>query len=135
DEALCIQCNKCALVCPHAAIRVKVYDDRQLDAAPSTFKHTTYKGHDFHGQYTVQVAPEDCTGCAVCVAVCPAKSKADTSHKAIVMAPQPPLREAERENYAFFLDLPDVDRTAVHGDVKSTQFLQPLFEYSGACAG
>jgi pyruvate-ferredoxin/flavodoxin oxidoreductase len=135
DEALCIQCNKCALVCPHAAIRVKVYSEDRLQDAPTTFKHVPYKGHDFQGHYTVQVAPEDCTGCAVCVAVCPAKSKTDATHKAIVMAPQPPLRQAERENYRFFLDLPEVDRTAVHGDVKSTQFLQPLFEYSGACAG
>jgi pyruvate-ferredoxin/flavodoxin oxidoreductase len=135
DEGLCIQCNKCALVCPHAAIRVKVYDAAALQSPPATFKHVPYRGHDFHGQYTVQVAPEDCTGCAVCVAVCPAKDKSNPAHKAIVMTPQAPLREAERANYAFFLDLPEVDRTLAHGDVKSTQFLEPLFEYSGACAG
>jgi pyruvate-ferredoxin/flavodoxin oxidoreductase len=135
DEPLCIQCNKCALVCPHAAIRVKVYDPGALASAPPTFKHIPYKGHDLNGLYTVQVAPEDCTGCALCVAVCPAKLKSAPEHKAIVMAPQAPLRAAERENYAFFLDLPEVDRTAIRGDVKTTQFLQPLFEYSGACAG
>jgi pyruvate-ferredoxin/flavodoxin oxidoreductase len=135
DAGLCIQCNKCALVCPHAAIRVKVYDDAALHDAPPTFKHVPYKGHDFHGAYTVQVAPEDCTGCAVCVAVCPAKDKVDPSHKAIVMAPPAPLREVERRNFDFFLTLPEVDRASVHGDVKSTQFLEPLFEYSGACAG
>jgi pyruvate-ferredoxin/flavodoxin oxidoreductase len=135
DEQLCIQCNKCALVCPHAAIRVKVYDPAALATAPPTFKHVPYKGHDLSGHYTVQVAPEDCTGCALCVAVCPARLKTAPEHKAIVMASQAPLQDAERENFAFFLDLPEVDRTAVRGDVKTTQFLQPLFEYSGACAG
>jgi len=135
DEGLCIQCNKCALVCPHAAIRVKVYDDAPLAHAPSTFKHVPYKSHDLAGNYTVQVAPEDCTGCAICVSVCPAKSKADPTHKAVYMQPQAPLRDAERENYQFFLDLPEVNRSLVHQDVKGIQFLQPLFEYSGACAG
>ncbi len=135
DEELCIQCNKCALVCPHAAIRVKVYDDAPLANAPATFKHVPYKSHDLQGNYTVQVAPEDCTGCAICVSVCPAKSKADPAHKAVYMQPQAPLRDAERDNYQFFLDLPEVDRTLVHQDVKGIQFLQPLFEYSGACAG
>jgi pyruvate-ferredoxin/flavodoxin oxidoreductase len=135
DEELCIQCNKCALVCPHAAIRVKVYDETQLAGAPATFKHVPYKGKDLAGQYTVQVAPEDCTGCSICVSVCPAKDKTNPAHKAVVMAPQAPLREAERNNYRFFLELPEVERAAVKGDVKSSQFLQPLFEYSGACAG
>ena len=135
DEALCIQCNKCALVCPHAAIRVKVYDDTALASAPSTFKHVPYRSHDLQGQYTVQVAPEDCTGCTICVSVCPAKDKVDPSHKAVYMQPQAPLRDAERENYQFFLDLPEVNRSLIHQDVKGTQFLQPLFEYSGACAG
>jgi len=135
DEALCIQCNKCAMVCPHAAIRVKVYDEDRLASAPVSFKHVPYKSHDLKGAYTVQVAPEDCTGCAVCVAVCPARDKTNPSHKAVYMAPQAPLREAERENYGFFLDLPEVDRRVVHQDVKGVQFLQPLFEYSGACAG
>ncbi|MFN8066217.1 MAG: pyruvate:ferredoxin (flavodoxin) oxidoreductase [Vicinamibacterales bacterium] len=135
DEALCIQCNKCAMVCPHAAIRVKVYDESTLASAPATFKHVPYRSHDLQGQYTVQVAPEDCTGCGICVSVCPAKDKANPAHKAVYMQPQAPLRDAERENYAFFLELPEVDRRLVHQDVKGTQFLQPLFEYSGACAG
>ena len=135
DEALCIQCNKCALVCPHAAIRVKVYDEAPLASAPATFKHVPFKSNDLHGQYTVQVAPEDCTGCSLCVAMCPAHDKKNPAHRAIDMAPQAPLRAAERENYRFFLELPEVDRTAIKPDVKSTQFLQPLFEYSGACAG
>jgi pyruvate-ferredoxin/flavodoxin oxidoreductase len=135
DPALCIQCNKCALVCPHAAIRVKVYDPARLAGAPAMFKAVPYKGPDFTGHYTVQVAPEDCTGCSLCVMMCPAKDKGNPRHRAIDMAPQAFLREVERENYAFFLDLPEADRTAVRADVKSTQFLQPLFEYSGACAG
>ncbi len=135
DPQLCIQCNKCSLVCPHAAIRVKVYDPAHIADAPAMFKGTTYKGPDFAGHYTVQVAPEDCTGCSLCVMVCPAKDKGNPRHKAIDMAAQAPLRDVERENYAFFLGLPDADRAAVRADVKSTQFLQPLFEYSGACAG
>src|SRR3954466_13671099 len=135
DPLLCIQCNKCAMVCPHAAIRVKVYDPARIADAPAMFKGTTYRGPDFTGHYTVQVAPEDCTGCALCVMVCPAKDKGNPRHKAIDMAAQSSLREVERENYAFFLGLPEADRAAVRPDVKSTQFLQPLFEYSGACAG
>ncbi len=141
DAPLCIQCNKCALVCPHAAIRVKVYDEAQLASAPSTFRHVAFKsgpGTDLGAgpspTYTVQVAPEDCTGCSLCVAMCPAVDK-KTQHRAIEMAPQAPLRAAEHENYAFFLALPEVDRTKVKTDVKSVQFLEPLFEYSGACAG
>jgi pyruvate-ferredoxin/flavodoxin oxidoreductase len=136
DEALCIQCNKCALVCPHAAIRAKVYPPEYLKDAPSTFKATDYKAPEFKGwKYTIQVAPEDCTGCSLCVMVCPAKDKANPKHKAIDMAPQMPLREQERENYAFFLDLPEPPREQLKLDVKGSQFLQPLFEYSGACAG
>jgi pyruvate-ferredoxin/flavodoxin oxidoreductase len=135
DEALCIQCNKCALVCPHAAIRVKVYEPDRLHGAPATFKSVSYKGPDLSGGYTVQVAPEDCTGCNLCVAICPAKDKSNPRHKALDMMPQLPLRDTERANYAFFLDLPEVDRTLVGHDVKSTQLLEPLFEYSGACAG
>ncbi|HZT75903.1 MAG TPA: pyruvate:ferredoxin (flavodoxin) oxidoreductase [Vicinamibacterales bacterium] len=134
DAALCIQCNKCALVCPHAAIRVKVYDEASLASAPATFKHVAFKSHDLPGQYTVQVGPEDCTGCTLCVEMCPAVDK-KTQRRAIEMAPQAPLREAEHENYAFFLALPEVDRTKIKADVKSVQFLEPLFEYSGACAG
>ena len=136
DPPICIQCNKCALVCPHAAIRVKVYPTDALAGAPATFKSADYRGNEYKGQrYTVQVAPEDCTGCNLCVNVCPAKDKANPRHKAIDMHPQAPLREPERENYEFFLALPEVDRTTVRHDVKGPQFLQPLFEYSGACAG
>ncbi len=136
DEALCIQCNKCALVCPHAAIRVKVYPPAQLASRPETFKSVPYRGHEFEGQqYTVQVAPEDCTGCTLCSMVCPARDKSNPKHKALDMHPQRPLREAERKNYAFFLDLPEADRATVKTDLKGSQVLEPLFEYSGACAG
>jgi pyruvate-ferredoxin/flavodoxin oxidoreductase len=135
DESLCIQCNKCAQVCPHAAIRVKVYPPDLLAGAPDTFKSVPYRGPDVSGGYTVQVAPEDCTGCLLCVAVCPAKDKTATGRKALEMAPQAPLREPERRNYEFFLRLPEADRTKVGHDVKSAQLLEPLFEYSGACAG
>jgi pyruvate-ferredoxin/flavodoxin oxidoreductase len=135
DQALCIQCNKCALVCPHAAIRVKVYPSDLLGAAPDTFKSVAYKGPDLSGGYTVQVAPEDCTGCLLCVAVCPAKDKAAPDRKALTMASQAPLRDAERRNFEFFLQLPEADRTKLGHDVKSVQLLEPLFEYSGACAG
>jgi pyruvate-ferredoxin/flavodoxin oxidoreductase len=135
-EDLCIQCNKCALVCPHAAIRAKVYDPALLEKAPQGFKHLTFKGAEFKGQaYTIQVAPEDCTGCELCVTVCPGKDKANPKHRSLEMQLQRPIREAERERYAFFLGLPEVDRTKVKADVKGSQFLQPLFEYSGACTG
>jgi pyruvate-ferredoxin/flavodoxin oxidoreductase len=136
DEKICIQCNKCALICPHAAIRPKVYEPSCLSGAPETFKSVDYKGADFKGsKYTIQVAPEDCTGCGICVAVCPAKDKSNPKHKAIDMTPQVPLREAEAANFKFFLDLPEPDRTALKYDVKGSQFMEPLFEYSGACAG
>lgn len=136
DEKICIQCNKCALICPHAAIRPKVYEPSCLSGAPETFKSVDYKGADFKGsKYTIQVAPEDCTGCGICVAVCPAKDKSNPKHKAIDMTPQVPLREAEAANFKFFLDLPEPDRTALKYDVKGSQFMEPLFEFSGACAG
>ena len=136
DAALCIQCNKCAMICPHAAIRPKVYDPALLADAPETFKSVDYKGKEYAGRkFTIQVAPEDCTGCGICVSVCPSKDKTNPKHKAINMAPQMPLREAEAKNYKFFLGLPEADRTTLKLDVKGSQFMQPLFEYSGACAG
>jgi pyruvate-ferredoxin/flavodoxin oxidoreductase len=136
DPEICIQCNKCALVCPHAAIRPKVFEGKHLEGAPATFKTTKYRAQDFKDHtYALQVAPEDCTGCTLCVVICPAKDKANPRHKAIEMMPQPPLREQERENYSFFLDLPEPDRTKIKVDAKGSQFLEPLFEYSGACAG
>jgi len=135
DSKICIQCNKCAMVCPHAAIRAKVYESDLLKDAPATFKSIDFKGNEFKGmKYTIQVAPEDCTGCGICVQVCPAKDKSNPKHKSIDMEPQRPLREAEVANYDFFLNLPEVDRSKVKLDVKGTQFFQPLFEYSGACA-
>jgi pyruvate-ferredoxin/flavodoxin oxidoreductase len=136
DERICIQCNKCALVCPHAAIRVKAYDPAWLPAAPLTFKAADYKGAEYAGmKYTVQVAPEDCTGCELCVEICPARDK-KTGALALAMRPQRLLRETERGNFSFFLALPEVDRaTAKRATVKGCQFLEPLFEFSGACAG
>jgi pyruvate-ferredoxin/flavodoxin oxidoreductase len=136
DEKICIQCNKCVLVCPHAAIRAKVYDGDALAKAPATFKSTDFRGLEFKGKkYTIQIAPEDCTGCNLCVMVCPAKDKANPKHKSIDMAPMPPLREPEAANYEFFLALPEPNREEMKLDLKGTQFLRPLFEYSGACSG
>jgi pyruvate-ferredoxin/flavodoxin oxidoreductase len=138
DEKICIQCNKCALVCPHAVIRPKVYDKGLLKKAPATFKQAKARGKEFSEDqvYTLQVAPEDCTGCALCVEVCPVKNKEQVKLKAINMASQPPLRESERENWNFFLTLPELDRRTVQvNTVKGSQILQPLFEFSGACAG
>ncbi|MBI3784332.1 MAG: pyruvate:ferredoxin (flavodoxin) oxidoreductase [Deltaproteobacteria bacterium] len=136
DASICIQCNKCALNCPHSAIRAKVYAPDNLSDAPPTFKAMDYKGAEFKGaKYTIQVAPEDCTGCQLCTMVCPAKDKANPKHKAIDMQPQAPLREHEAANFSFFLGLPEVDRSTLHVDVKTSQFLEPLFEYSLACAG
>jgi pyruvate-ferredoxin/flavodoxin oxidoreductase len=136
DPAICIQCNKCALVCPHAAIRAKVYEPQALDSAPSGFLSEDYRSRELPGlKYTIQVAPEDCTGCHLCVNVCPARDKAVPKHKAIDMHPQAPIRERERESYGFFLGIPELDRAKVKPDVKGSQLLEPLFEYSGACAG
>ncbi len=137
DKDLCIQCGKCVMVCPHAVIRAKVYSaDVAADAPPSfAWAKPKWKGME-QERYTLQVAPEDCTGCGVCVEICPVKSKSDASHKAINMAPQAPLREQERANWDFFIGLPEVDRAKLsHGQVKDLQLLQPLFEFSGACAG
>jgi pyruvate-ferredoxin/flavodoxin oxidoreductase len=137
EADVCIQCNKCVFVCPHATIRAKVYEPAALAGSPATFKSVDYKGSEHKGQrYTLQVGVEDCTGCGLCVEVCPAKSKTETRVKAINMRPQAPLREAERANYDFFLALPEADRRTINtGSVKDSQFLQPLFEYSGACSG
>ena len=137
DKDLCIQCGKCVMVCPHAVIRAKVYSQDQAANAPATMQWAKpkWKGME-QDRYTLQVAPEDCTGCAVCVEVCAVKNKSDASKKAINMAPQAPLRESERDNWDFFLDLPEVDRSRLsHTQVKDLQLLQPLFEFSGACAG
>lgn len=137
DPDLCIQCGKCVLVCPHAVIRAKVYDPARLTDAPPTFKSAPARWREFKGQvYTLQVAPEDCTGCALCVEACPVKSKTDPTHKAINMKPQPSLRASERENWEFFLRLPEVDRRVLSPrEVKDVQLFEPLFEFSGACAG
>jgi pyruvate-ferredoxin/flavodoxin oxidoreductase len=137
DEELCIQCGKCVLVCPHSVIRAKVYDDSYLGNAPSTFKAVAARWKDMKDRkYTLQVAPEDCTGCTLCVQVCPAKSKSEVKHRAINMVAQPPLREAEAANWDFFLTIPDTDRKILStGQVKDVQLLQPLFEFSGACSG
>ena len=137
DPSICIQCNKCALVCPHAAIRAKAYPEAQLAGAPSAYQSQEFRSKDFEQHlFTIQVAPEDCTGCELCVNVCPAKDKGNPKHKAINMEPLPQHLEAERDNYDFFLAIPELDRTQIDAtDVKESQLLQPLFEYSGACAG
>ena len=137
EPDLCIQCGKCVFVCPHAVIRHKVYDPALLASAPPTFKSLEAKFKEFPGtQYTVQIAPEDCTGCALCVEACPAKDKSQVGRKALNMAPQPPLRESESRNWEFFFGLPEVDRGQVNpGTIKNSQLFEPLFEFSGACAG
>ena len=137
EPNLCIQCGKCVLVCPHAAIRMKVYDPAIKDAAPATFKSMPAKFTEFPNTlFTIQVAPEDCTGCSLCVSACPAKDKTQTGRKAINLAPQPALREQEKVNWDFFLDIPNVDRTAMSlTTIKNSQLLEPLFEFSGACSG
>jgi pyruvate-ferredoxin/flavodoxin oxidoreductase len=136
NPALCIQCNKCTFVCPHAALRAQAFDPALLGNAPHAFKSIDYRGAEFEGmKYSIQVAPEDCTGCELCVEVCPAKDRT-TGVKALVLAAQAPLRDQERANFEFFLRLPDQNRSAVKpNSVKGSQFLRPLFEFSGACAG
>jgi pyruvate-ferredoxin/flavodoxin oxidoreductase len=138
DDEICIQCNKCVIVCPHASIRAKVFDEKLLAGAPSTFKSTKFKGKDL-GEgltYSLQIAVEDCTGCGLCVDVCPVKNKKETKFKAINMKEQLPIRETERANWDYFLGLPEFDRTKLNiSAIKDSQFLVPLFEFSGACSG
>ncbi|MBE2278892.1 MAG: pyruvate:ferredoxin (flavodoxin) oxidoreductase [Ignavibacteriaceae bacterium] len=138
DADVCIQCNKCVLVCPHATIRAKVFDREFTENTPGTFKFTPYKGKEYGEgmQYSLQVAVEDCTGCGICVDICPAKNKRETRLKAINMVTQLPIRDQERENWDYFLTIPDVDRRKLKiTNVKDSQFLEPLFEFSGACSG
>lgn len=137
DGDTCVQCGKCVLVCPHSSIRAKVYGSEELVNAPVGFKSTNARDKDFANQkFTIQVAPEDCTGCTICVTVCPAKNKVDGTSRAINMAPQPPLLEQERENWDFFLSLPNPDRRKLKlNQIRQQQLQAPLFEFSGACAG
>ena len=137
DADVCVQCGKCVLVCPHAVIRSKVYDEAELATAPETFKVANAKDHDWKGlKFTIQVAAEDCTGCGICVDVCPAKNKSQPRLRAINMAPQLPLREQERVNWDFFLNLPNPDRLSLNlNKINHQQMQEPLFEFSGACAG
>ncbi|WP_017652260.1 pyruvate:ferredoxin (flavodoxin) oxidoreductase [Fortiea contorta] len=137
DEDVCVQCGKCVMVCPHSAIRAKVYQPSELINAPPSFKSTDAKDRDFANQkFTIQVAPEDCTGCTICVNVCPAKNKSEPLRKAINMVQQLPLREQERKNWDFFLSLPNPDRKQLKlNQIRQQQLQEPLFEFSGACAG
>jgi pyruvate-ferredoxin/flavodoxin oxidoreductase len=137
DSKICIQCGKCAMVCPHAVIRIKVYDSKELERAPATFKSCDARDKEWAGmKYTIQVAPEDCTGCGVCVDVCPVKNKSEVRLKAINMVPQPPLRSPESENWDFFLKIPELDRRRIKpGTIRQQQVQEPLFEFSGACSG
>lgn len=141
DEKACIQCGICSIVCPHAAIRMKIYESEVLKGAPKTFKSFDASGKPFAGKkYTLQVAPEDCTGCVLCVNACPAYGKDEqgnkSERKAIYMMPQIPLRAHEAENFAFFLSIPETDPALYNiGTTKGSQLVKPLFEFSGACAG
>jgi pyruvate-ferredoxin/flavodoxin oxidoreductase len=137
DEKICIQCAKCVAICPHATIRAKVYEPAALANAPATFKSADSRNPDFKGwKFTLQVAAEDCTGCSLCVDVCPARNKTETKLKAINMRPQAPLRLPERNNWNFFLGLPELDRRKVKTtQLRQQQLMRPLFEFSGACAG
>ncbi|MCX8085189.1 MAG: pyruvate:ferredoxin (flavodoxin) oxidoreductase [Calditerrivibrio sp.] len=137
DPEICIQCGICSFVCPHATIRMKIYDPSVLKDAPATFKSADARGKEFAGmKCTIQVAVEDCTGCAACVYNCPAKSKADPTRKAINMVPQFPLREQERKNFDFFLSIPELDiKKYDKANLKGSQLAPHMFEFSGACAG
>ncbi len=137
DPDICIDCGKCAIVCPHATIRMKVFEPSALDGAPPSFQSKEFRSKDISGyRMTIQVAPDDCTGCGVCVDVCPAKSKTEARHKSINMEPALAHRDAERPNWDFFLSIPELDRDLLpHDSVKGSQALQPLFEFSGACSG
>ena len=137
DPKICTQCGLCSLGCPHATIRLKAFDPALLAKAPAGFKAADYKGKEFPGwKFVVQVAPDDCTGCGLCIDVCPAKDKEKVKHKAIDMEPKLPNLEQERASYDFFMTIPDVDRSKVKPDtIKGSQLLLPLFEFSGACAG
>jgi pyruvate-ferredoxin/flavodoxin oxidoreductase len=137
DPDLCIQCGKCVMVCPHSVIREKVYDPAKLEGAPDTFLSVDAHFKEFPGmKYTLQIAPEDCTGCGLCVEACPVKDKRQVGRKAINMAPQPPIREREKVNWQYFLSLPEVDSTHLNlAAIKNSQLITPLFEFSGACSG
>ncbi len=137
DPSICIDCGKCAMVCPHATIRMKVFPSSAVEGAPADFLHKEFKSRDLlDHRLTIQVAPDDCTGCGVCVDVCPAKSKTDSSHKAIDMQPVALHRDVERERWDFFQSIPLLDRGLLpHDSVKGSQVLEPLFEFSGACGG
>jgi pyruvate-ferredoxin/flavodoxin oxidoreductase len=137
DEKTCIQCGKCVVICPHACIRMKVYDAKHLEGAPATFKSCDARVPEWKGmKYTLQVAAEDCTGCVLCVDVCPARNKTEAKLKAINMRPQAPLRLSERDNWNFFLSIPDLDRRKIKvTQLRQQQVMRPLFEFSGACAG
>ncbi len=137
DPEICIDCGKCAMVCPHATIRMKVFPTSALEAAPADFLHKEFRSRELtEHRLTIQVAPDDCTGCGVCVDVCPAKSKTDTSHKAINMAPIADHRDVERGRWDFFQSIARLDRSLItHDTVKGSQVLEPLFEFSGACGG
>jgi pyruvate-ferredoxin/flavodoxin oxidoreductase len=138
DPELCIQCGKCTFVCPHATIRMKVYDEAALAGMPDTFPSVSARFFKEmpDKRFTLQVAPEDCTGCGLCVEACPVKDKHEVGRKAINMAPQPPLREQERANWQFFTTLPEVDTSQMHlAQIKNAQLAEPLFEFSGACSG